>query len=600
MPARRTDMKLTGPRLPLLLTAALLALTVPGGAQDPDGPSQALHALFAAEWDWELEQDPVDASLLGDRRFNDRWRDDSLAAIESRHRHRVEALGRLRKIDRQALSPADRLNYDLFEKNLRASIEGHAFRPYLLPINQRGGVHTADELVDLLRFRTLEDYDDWIARLRALPLAVDQTMALLREGVRARILWPKITMERVPAQIDRQLVSGPEESNFYKPFTRYPDAISEADRVRLSAAARTAIAEGVIPALRRLRDYVASEYLPASFDRAGIWQWPDGANAYAFHARRYTTTDLTPQQIHEIGLAEVARIRAEMRKVMGQAGFTGTLEEFFRHLRTSREFYYETSEDLLEGYRALAKRIDPEIVKVIGTPPRMPYGVVPVPDNIAPDTTTAYYNQPAADGSRAGLYYVNLHKPEMRPRYEMMALSLHEAVPGHHSQIARAMELGDIPDFRRYGGYTAFIEGWGLYAESLGDDMGLYDDPYSKFGQLTYEMWRAVRLVVDTGMHHHQWDRQKAIDYFRDNAAKSELDIVNEIDRYITNPGQALAYKIGELKLKELRARASRALGSRFDLREFHDVVLGSGAVPLDVLETIVDRWVADVRKAGR
>jgi uncharacterized protein (DUF885 family) len=593
-------MMLTRPRMPLLLMAAILALAMSGGAQNPDGPSQALHALFDAEWDWELEQEPVDASLLGDRRFNDRWRDDSLAAIESRHRHRVEALGRLRKIDRQALSPADRLNYDLFEKNLRASIEGHAFRPYLLPINQRGGVHTADELVDLLRFRTLDDYDDWIARLRALPLAVDQTMALLREGVRARILWPKITMERVPTQIDRQLVSGPEESNFYKPFTRYPDGISEADRVRLSAAARTAIAEGVIPALRRLRDYVASEYLPASFDRAGIWQWPDGADAYAFHARRYTTTDLTPQQIHEIGLAEVARIRAEMRKVMGQAGFTGTLEEFFRHLRTSREFYYETSEDLLEGYRALAKRIDPEIVKVIGTPPRMPYGVVPVPDNIAPDTTTAYYNQPAADGSRAGLYYVNLHKPEMRPRYEMMALSLHEAVPGHHSQIARAMELGDIPDFRRYGGYTAFIEGWGLYAESLGDDMDLYDDPYSKFGQLTYEMWRAVRLVVDTGMHHHRWDRQKAIDYFRDNAAKSELDIVNEIDRYITNPGQALAYKIGELKLKELRARANRALGSRFDLREFHDVVLGSGAVPLDVLETIVDRWVADVRRAGR
>ena len=581
--------------LVLSLLAAAVLQAAPAGAQRRAGassPAAALNQLFEEEWEWTMREAPTFASSLGDRRYNDRWTDLSLAAIERRQQHRQQTLARLQRIDRARLAPADRLNYDLFRKDLEDDIQEFKFRFYLMPVNQGGGIQSADQLGDRLRFQTLKDYEDWLARLRAYPAYVEQTMGLMREGVRAKMLWPKVTLQRVPGQLDRQLGARTEESGFYKPFRNFPRDIPEPDRARLSRQGREAVEQSVMPALRRFRDYFVKEYLPASFDQVGAWQWPNGAEAYAFLARRYTTTGMTPEQIHEKGLGEVARIRAEMQKVMTQVGFKGTHKEFFKKLRTDDEFYYKRPEDLLDAYRAVAKRIDPNLVKVFKTIPRQPYGVIPIPDTLAPDTTTAYYNQPAADGSRPGYYYVNLYKPETRPKWEMMALSLHESVPGHHLQIARAMELGEIPKFRRYGGYTAFVEGWGLYAESLGEDMGLYDDPYSKFGQLTYEMWRAVRLVVDTGMHSYRWDRQKAIDYFLDNAAKTELDVTNEIDRYITDPGQALAYKIGELKLKELRARSRAELGERFDVREFHDLVLGSGAVPLDVLERNVGEWI--------
>ncbi|MFN2456142.1 MAG: DUF885 family protein [Pyrinomonadaceae bacterium] len=581
--------------LQLSWQAARLVAQQPQAATNNAATGKTLNELFAAEWEYRLRQNPAEASSLGDRRYNDRWEDASLDAIKKRYEHNLDVLARLKAINAKALSPPDQLNYALFKKQFETEIAGYKFRWYLVPLNQREGIQTADQLADLLRFDTVKDYEDWIARLRSLPLYLDQTTALMREGIRAKILLPKVIMQRVPAQIDKQITEDAASSPFYKPFKRFPKSIPAAEQQRLAREAQTAIASGVVPAFQRFKQFFVGEYLPSSFDQVGIWQAPNGDAMYAFFARRFTTTDLTPREIHEIGLAEVKRIGAQMQEVMTKVGFTGTRQEFFKYLRTDPRFYFKTPEELYEAYQATAKTIDPRLVKVFKTLPRTPYGVEPIPANIAPDTTTAYYQQPAADGSRAGTYYVNLYKPEARPKWEMMALSLHESVPGHHLQIARGMELGDIPNFRRYGtdAYTAFVEGWGLYAESLGEDMNLYEDPYAKFGQLTYEMWRAVRLVVDTGIHSLHWDRQRAINFFLENAAKQELDVTNEVDRYIAWPGQALAYKIGELKIKQLRARSTSELGARFDLREFHDVVLGSGAVPLDILERNVNSWIA-------
>jgi uncharacterized protein (DUF885 family) len=405
-------------------------------------------------------------------------------------------------------------------------------------------------------------------------------------------LLPQIVLQRIPSQIDHQIIDHPNASPFYKPFSRFASSVAAADRSRLAAAAEQIIAADVVPAFRRFKKFFVEEYLPASPDQVGIWQLPDGEEMYRFAVRLHTTTNMTPQEIHEIGLQEVRRIRGEMQSVVATQGYKGSLEEFGAYLRSDPQFYYQTSEELLLAYRALTRRIDPLLVKIFHNLPRIPYGVEPIPENVAPDSTTAYYRSPAADGSRAGTYFVNLYRPETRPKYEMMVLSLHEAVPGHHLQIALAMEKEELPNFRRHGGYTAFIEGWGLYAESLGEEMGLYDDAYSKFGRLTYEMWRAARLVVDTGLHYMRWDRKNAIDFLQQNTARQELDVVNEVDRYIAMPGQALAYKIGQLKISAIRAKAEKTLGNKFDVRGFHDELLKDGALPLDSLEIKMDEWI--------
>ena len=565
---------------------------------EPNVPGERLHAIFRAEWEWALENSPTWASHLGDLRYNDRWPDVSLAAIEKRHAHRQEVLKQLATIDREALSEADEINYRLFRREYELEVEEHPYGWHLLPLTQRGGIQDASSLADSLRFDRVGDYQDWLARLRALPVYIDQTIALMQEAVEARMVHPKVVMRRVPPQIERQIVDHPAESLFFKPFRTFPDGVEPGDRKRLVEAAKLAITEDVVPAYRRMLEFFQQEYLPACFDEVGIWQMPRGGELYALKARQFTTTNLTPKQIHEIGLKEVERIRGEMDKVLRQIEWQGTFQEFLKHLRTDPKFYYNDPDDLLREYRAVSKRIDPELVKLFRRLPRMPYGVEPIPMHLAPDTTAAYYRRPAADGSRAGTYFVNLYKPESRPKYEIEVLSVHEAVPGHHLQIALAMELEDLPKFRRYSGYTAYVEGWALYSESLGEELGLYQDPYSKFGQLTYEMWRAVRLVVDTGIHCFRWTRQEAIDYLLANTAKTTLDVENEVDRYITWPGQALAYKIGELKIRELRARAARELGEKFDVRGFHDVVLSGGAVALDVLEANVDAWIAAAKRS--
>jgi uncharacterized protein (DUF885 family) len=585
----------------LAIAAAFAALfaAAPVRAADPADAAKVLHALFDSEWERGLVESPENASYNGDNRFNDRWSDISLGAIARREGEDRDALAKLRAIDRSALSADDQLDYDTFAWQLEKSVERQRFHEYLQPVSHQGGVQTADGIAEILPFRTVKDYRDWLARMAALPVLVDQTIALMAEGVRQGNMPPKVLMQRVPAQIASQVVEDPAQSPFYRPFMHFPDAISASDRQSLQADAQAVIRDKVVPAYRRLQDYFNGDYLPKARDSIAAADLPDGKAYYDFLARYYTTTDLTAAQIHEIGLKEVARIRGEMEKVKAQTGFKGTMAEFFTYLRTDPKFFEKTPEALLERYRATAKRIDPELVKVFHVIPRQPYGVRPIPDNIAPDTTTAYSPPGATDGSRPGYYYVNLYKPETRPTWEMIPLTLHESVPGHHFQFARGLEMPDAPMFRKTAYFVAYGEGWGLYAERLGYDMGLYDDPYDHMGQLAYDMWRAVRLVVDTGMHSQGWSRDRAIQYFMDNSPKTRQDVVNEIDRYIGTPGQALAYKIGQMKISGLRAKAARELGPKFDLRAYDDAVLETGSVPLDALERHIDAWIASQKTSS-
>lgn len=571
------------------LLLLLLSCTVYADASDD------FAALLNEEWEARLAYSPVFASQLGDKRYNQQWEDLSLGAIKAYQDQSRDFLRRTYAIDKSALNDADQLNFELFRRTLQNRVDAFQFKGHLLPLHHRGGAQNLENTTTGLSFESVQDYEDWLARMDKVDNYIEQTIDLAEAGRKQGFMPPKILMQRIPEQIAAQLVEEPKDSPFYAVFADLPKSIDAGDQARLRDASLESIEDVILPAYQRLDKYFQDTYLPASRASIGLSELPNGTAWYEQLTRHYTTTNMSPDDVHALGLSEVKRIRGEMQKIIEEVGFAGSFNDFLVFLRTDPQFYYDNPDDLYEAYLATSKRIDPELVSQFGKLPRMPYGVKPIPDSIAPDTTTAYYSRPAADGTRAGTYWVNLYRPDVRPRYEIEVLTVHEAMPGHHLQIALQQELGDMPNFRRFGGFTAFVEGWGLYSESLGYDLGLYKDPYSRFGQLTYEMWRAVRLVVDTGIHYKGWTRQQAIDFFKANAAKTELDIINEIDRYIGNPGQALAYKIGQLRMQTIRLRAETALRDGFDVRAFHDELLGAGALPLDLLEQRMDAWISSV-----
>jgi len=559
------------------------------------GDTERLQRYFQLSFDLAMLESPDFATRRGDPRGQDRLKDLSESGIARRQAAQRESLALLESIDRTALSEDNRVNYDLLLDRLASDVRGQQFPLQYLQMNQMGGPQqNVTSLLAMMPNARASDLENQIARMEALPAYIDQSIVLMRKGLEAGVSPPKITLRDVPQQIRNQLVDDASQSPMLAGFSDLPSTVDSLQADTLRKRAEAVYRKQVVPAYERLLEFTETEYLPGARASIAARDLPNGEAWYKHNVAVRTTTELSPQEIHEIGLSEVKRIRAEMEQVIKSTGFAGSFEEFLHFLRTDPQFYHSSAEDLMREYRDIAKRADPELTQVFGHLPRTPYGVIEVPSYAAKSTTTAYYQSGSLKAGRPGYYFANTYALETRPRWEMEALTLHEAVPGHHLQIAIQQELEDVPWFRQSPSYTAFSEGWGLYSESLGKEMGFYKDPYSRFGQLTYEMWRAIRLVVDTGMHYLGWTRQQAIDFFKENAGKSEHDIVVEIDRYIVWPGQALAYKLGELKIKELRAYAEESLGENFDIRAFHDEVLGKGAVPLSVLDANIRAWVGN------
>jgi uncharacterized protein (DUF885 family) len=567
--------------------------------------TRKFRAYLDADWKRWMEEYPEAATQIGYPGQNTRWTDDSPAGIERRKKHLSESIAELKAIHREALPESEKLNFDLYSQLLETSEEGLRYgddplpfrfvvpRSLYMTVNQMEGIQQgAADTLESTPHHTVAEYEIILERMKSLPASVEQQIALLQEGLKRGYTPPKITMRDVPKQIADLIPADPMASALLQPFTEFPSAISGADRTRLTDLAKLIYLTALAPAFQKLHDYVATTYVPACRETIAAQALPNGGAGYTFHVRWQTTTDLSPSQIHEIGVSEVKRIRAEMDDVIASVGFKGSFHEFTEFLRTDPRFYYDKPEDLVNGYRIIAKKIDPELAHEFGKLPRLPYGICEIPAFKAPSQTTAYYQQGSPAVGRPGCYFVNTYNLHARPKWEMEALSLHESVPGHHLQLSLGQEMENVPEFRKNVGYSAFVEGWALYGESLGEELGLLKDPYSKFGQLTYEMWRAVRLVVDTGMHSMGWTREQAIQFFKDNTGKTDQDITVEVDRYIVWPGQALAYKLGQLKIRELRTAAEKKQGSVFDVRKFHDAVLQNGSVPLDVLDGHVRAWI--------
>ena len=544
------------------------------------------------DWEKNLDENPLFASYVGDKRANDKINPNSISQFNEERQSEIDSLNELYEIDQSKLNEENKLNFKLKEFGHKSSIGLTDFPIYYLRLNQRGGIQSFYETGNRLVYNTKDDYFDWLSRLKQFPANIINSLEINKEGLSKGITQPKLITQGVVTQIDAILNSDIENNPYLKVFLEADESIISVDeKNQLIQEAKDLIINEINPAYEELNLFLKNEYLTKSRDSIGIGDVPGGRKHYEYLAKYFTTTNLTPDEIHQIGLDEIERIRSEMNEIIKQVNWDGDFNSFLDYLRTSPRFYYDNSEDLFNAYLIMSKTIDPLLTKIFKVFPRAPYGVIPIPDESAPFTTTAYYNSPSP--GRPGYFYANLYKPESRPKYEIPVLTVHEAVPGHHFQISIAQELENVPSFRKYQGITAFVEGWGLYSEELGEFMGIYDDPYDKFGQLTYDMWRAIRLVVDTGMHYKGWSREEAINLFIENSAKSILDINNEVDRYIAWPGQALAYKIGQLKILELRNRAERLLGEKYDIKDFHHEVLKRGSLPLDLLEYYIDEWIA-------
>ena len=545
------------------------------------------------QWEQNLKDRPIFASLLGNKSFNQDITSNSIQEFVKNKAKLQKDLINLNRFNYEKLNSDNKLNYKLKRISLNNSIEAAEYPSYYMSLNQRGGVQSYFETGDRLVYESKQDYEDWLIRLSKYADNIANTKTNIEDGLEKGYTQPQLVTRQVILQIDNILNSEIVDNPYLKIFLTADNSFfNEGEKEDLINRATLLIKSQIIPAYVDLNNFLKNTYLPNSRSSIGLNGVPGGDKWYEYAARYHTTTDLTPDEIHDIGLKEVLRIRKEMEQIITDLEWDGDFKSFLNYLRTSPRFYYDNPEDLLNAYLIMAKSIDPLLPKIFKVFPRAPYGVIPIPAESAPYTTTAYYNSPAK--GRPGYFYANLYKPESRPKYEIPVLTVHEAVPGHHFQISIAQELENVPTFRKYQSFTAFVEGWGLYSEELGEFMNLYDDPYDKFGQLTYDMWRAIRLVVDTGMHYKNWSRQEAIDLFVENTAKSKLDIENEVDRYIAWPGQALAYKIGQLKMLELRNKAEKELGDKYDIKDFHHELLKRGSLPLDILEDYINDWIEE------
>jgi uncharacterized protein (DUF885 family) len=564
---------------------------------DVTDPTASLHALFDEFFERGLQLNPMRASTIGDYRFNDQFAN----SIGPEHREASRQLdetflARLLNIDREQLSRQDSLSYDLFRFNREQSLEGERFPGHLQPMNQR--LQTLNSFVQLGSgtsvhpFKTIKDYDDWLSRIDGFFVYVDQAIANMQEGVRQGVVQPRILMTKALPQIESQIVDSAEDSGFWAPIENMPNEFSNEDRERLTVAFKNAIENKVLPSYKRVADFVGGEYLAAARDTVGLYALPDGPEWYAYNVKRVTTTDLAPDEIHQIGLDEVARIHNEIRGVMTEVGFEGNLKDFFDYVNSDEQFYFDEAEELIQGYRDMFERISALSTNLFDVSPKGSLEVRRVEPFREASAGGASYRTGTPDGSRAGVFYANAYDIKSRPIWVMESLFLHEAIPGHHFQRSLQVENADLPSFRRFGGSSAFTEGWGLYAETLGKEIGVYTDPYQYFGALNGELWRAIRLVVDTGLHAKKWTRQDVLDFMYANSAVKEARAVSEAERVIAFPGQVLAYKIGQLKIRELRDDAEERLGDQFNVKAFHTQVLMDGPMPLSMLEDKIGDWV--------